>query len=103
MPKREIIPTSNHLFTVKQQQFESICAYKDCFNKEAVKVPDLSDCEHIQAYKHSIQSLSLTKELATKNLLIVDNLLDTVLELIKGEISVQSKREQHDNIFMQGK
>lgn len=58
------------------------------FNKEAMKVPSLSDREHIQAYKHGLCSLSLTKMLATKWLLFVDNLLDVVHKLIKGEISV---------------
>lgn len=53
-----------------------------------MKVPNLSDHEHIQAYKQNIRSLSLTKVVATKNLLTVDNLLDTVHEFIKGEINV---------------
>lgn len=53
-----------------------------------MKVPNLSNWEHIQAYKYGLQSFSLTEVLATKNLLIVDHLLDAVHEFIKGEISV---------------
>lgn len=65
-----------------------------------MKVLNFSDCEHIQVYKHGIRSLSFTKVLAMKSLLTVDNSLDTV---IKREISVQSKYEQRDNIFAEGK
>lgn len=88
---------------VKQQRFEFIWAYTKRFNKEAMKVSNLSDREHIQAYKHGIRSLSLTKVLAIKNMLIVDNLLDTVHEFIKVEINIQSKRDQHDSMFAEGK
>ncbi|KAI5672178.1 hypothetical protein M9H77_12542 [Catharanthus roseus] len=59
------------------------------FNKEAMKVPNHSDCEHIQAYKNGIRSLLLTEVLATKTLLTIDDLLDPVHEFIKGEISIQ--------------
>lgn len=68
-------------------------AYIERFNKEAIKVASLSDQEHIQAYKHGLRSLSLTKVLATKRLLSVDDLLDIVYEFIKGEISMQSKQD----------
>lgn len=67
--QREIIPTSDHLLTVQQHQFESVRAYTERFNKEAIKVPNLNDQEHIKAYKHGLQSLSLTKVLATKHYL----------------------------------
>lgn len=56
-----------------------------------MKMPNFSDREHIQAYKHDLRSLSLTKVLATKILLTVDRLLDAVHEFIKGEIGIQSK------------
>lgn len=65
-----------------------------------MKVSNLCDREHIQANKHSLQSLSV---LTTKTLLTVDHLLDTVHEFIKGEISVQSKREQHNDVKRKGK
>lgn len=91
--QREIILTSDRLLTIRQQQFESVRTYKERFNKEAMNVPNLSDREHIQAYKQGLRSLSLTKVLATKNLLTIDHLLDAVHEFIKGEINVQSKRE----------
>lgn len=64
---------------------------------------NLSDWEHIQAYKPEIYFLSLTKILATKQLLTVNNLLDTVHEFIKGEISIQNKREQQDTVFIEEK
>lgn len=54
-------------------------------------VPNLSDQEHIQAYKHGLRSLSLTKLLATKKLHSVDDLLDMVHGFIKGDISVESR------------
>lgn len=47
----------------------------------------------MQVYMHGLQSLSLTTVFATKTLLTVDKLLDVVHEFIKGEISVQSKRD----------
>lgn len=84
--EREIIPVSDHLLIVWQQQFESVQAYTERFDKEALKVPNLSFREHIQAYKHGIRLLSLTKVLGTKTLLTVDNLLNAVQEFIKGEI-----------------
>lgn len=85
---REIILAFDYPLTVHQPQFEMVRAYTKQFNKEAMKVPNLSNWEHIQAYKYGLQSFSLTEVLATKNLLIVDHLLDAVHEFIKGEISV---------------
>lgn len=58
-----------------------------------MKVPNLSHREHIQPYKHGLRSLSLTKVLAIKHLHSVNDLLDIVLEFIKGEISVHSKMD----------
>lgn len=69
------------------------------FNKEAMNVPNLSDQEHIQAYKHGLRSLSLTKLLATKKLYSVDDLLDVVHEFIKGDISVESRRDHLENLL----
>lgn len=56
-----------------------------------MKVPSLSDREHIKAYKHALRSLSLPKVLATKWLFCVNDLLDVMHEFTKGEICVQSK------------
>lgn len=53
-----------------------------------MKVLSLNDQEHIQAYKHGMHSLSLTKVLATNWLLSVDDLLYVMHEFIKVEISV---------------
>lgn len=68
-----------------------------------MKVSNLSDQEHIQAYKHNLRSLYLTKVLANNYFLIVNHLLDTIHEFIKGEISVHNKREQQDTVPMEGK
>lgn len=87
----EIIPASNHLFLVRQQEYETIQAYTKWFNKEGIKVPNIGDRENIQAYKHKLRSLSLTKVLATNRLHFMEDLLDVMHEFIKGEISMQSK------------
>lgn len=58
-----------------------------------MKVSSLSAREPIQAYKYRLRSFSLTEVLATRRIPSVDGLLDVVHEFIKGEISVQSKRE----------
>lgn len=58
-----------------------------------MKVPSLSDRKHIQAYNHGLRSLSITKVLATKRLLSVNELLNVVHEFIKGEINVQSTQD----------
>ncbi|KAI5678060.1 hypothetical protein M9H77_09010 [Catharanthus roseus] len=75
------------------QPQETIQAYIERFNKEAMKVPSLSDRKHIQAYNHGLRSLSITKVLATKRLLSVNELLNVVHEFIKGEINVQSTQD----------
>lgn len=95
--QRETIPALDHLLTVRQQQQEIVQAYIDWFNKEAMKLPNLSDREHIQGCKDGLCSLSLTKILATKWLYSVDDRLDVVHEFIKGKISVQSKRDHLEN------
>lgn len=51
-----------------------------------MKVSSLNDWEYIQAYKHRLRSLSLTKVLAAKQLLSVDGLLDMVHKFIQVEI-----------------
>lgn len=66
-------------------------------------VSNLSDQEHIQAYKHGLRSLSLTKILATKHLHSVDDLLDVVHEFIREGISVQSKRDHLEGGTMEGR
>lgn len=56
-----------------------------------MKVLNLSNWEHIQAYNHEVWSLSLTKVLATKRLYSVDDLLDVIHEFINREKRVQTK------------
>lgn len=85
------------MLTIRQQQQETIQAYTKRFNKEATEVPSLGDREHIQAYKHGLRSLSLTKVLATKWLHSVDDLLDVFHEFIKVKISVQNKWDHLEN------
>lgn len=57
------------------------------FNKKAMKVPNLSVGEHIQAYKHGLRSLSLltTKHLDTVDLDTVDALLEQYMNSSKGK------------------
>lgn len=66
-------------------------------------MPNLSDREHIQAYRHGLQFLSFTKILATKRLHSVDDLLDVVHEFIKGEINVQCKRDHLEGGTTEGR
>lgn len=83
--KWEIIQASDYLFTIRQQQQETVQDYTERFNKEAMKVSNLSDRDHIQAYKHGYISLSLTKVFAIQKLQSVDDLLDVIHEFIRGE------------------
>lgn len=97
--QREIISTFNYLLTIEQQPQETVQAYIEKFNKEAMKVPSLSDREHIQACKHSLRSLSLIKVLVTKRIPSINDLLDAMHEFINGEISVQSMQEHLESRF----
>lgn len=101
--QREIIPASDHLLMVHQQQYQTVQAYTERFDKEAMKVPNLSDREHLQEYKHGLRSLSLTKVLATKRLHLVDDLLDVIHEFIKWEIRVKSKRDHLEGGMVEGR
>lgn len=58
-----------------------------------MKILSFSDLEHIQAHKTWVRTLSLTKVLATKQLLSVDDLLDFAHEFINRKITIQSKRD----------
>lgn len=62
-----------------------------------MEVPNFSDREHIEDYKHGLRSIFLTKILATKRLDLVDDLLNTSHDFIKGEFSVQSKHDHLEN------
>lgn len=73
------------------------------FNKEVMELPNLSDREHIYAYKHGLRSLSLTKVLAPKCLQSVDVLLDGVHEFIMGDMSVKSKRNHLEGGMGEGR
>lgn len=77
--------TLDHLLLVQQLQYETVSAYTNMFNKKAMKVPNLSVGEHIQAYKHGLRSLSLTKVLATKHLDTVDALLEQYMNSSNGK------------------
>lgn len=81
-----------------QRPYEFVWDFTPRFNQDTQEIPDLSEKEYIQAYKHGLTNLAFTRKFAQSKSNNVNKLLARIKKFIHADDYVWMMRESDNEV-----